>query len=77
MYGNEYDFYYLKGTIEELLDRIGLSDYDIEAANADCGIDEFFCIPSRTLCGYPEKTERLWAFWESFTRMFSKIMTSA
>ena len=42
MYGNEYDFYYLKGTIEELLDRIGLSDYDIEAANADCGIDEFF-----------------------------------
>ena len=42
MYGNEYDFYYLKGTIEELLDRIGLSDYDIEAANADCRIDEFF-----------------------------------
>lgn len=40
MYGSEYDFYSIKGVIEALLDRIGVSDYDVEAAKADCGIEE-------------------------------------
>lgn len=40
MYGADSDFYDLKGTIEELLEKIGVSDYDIEVATDDCGFDE-------------------------------------
>ncbi|MBP1573129.1 MAG: phenylalanine--tRNA ligase subunit beta [Oscillospiraceae bacterium] len=34
------DFFTLKGAVEAVLDRIGLYDYEVEAASADCGFDE-------------------------------------
>lgn len=34
------DFFTLKGAVETVLDRIGLYDYEVEAATADCGFDE-------------------------------------
>lgn len=34
------DFFTLKGTIEAVLDRIGLYDYEVEAALEGCGFDE-------------------------------------
>ncbi len=34
------DFFSLKGAVEALLDRIGLYDYEVEAAKAGCGFDE-------------------------------------
>ncbi|NLZ45195.1 MAG: phenylalanine--tRNA ligase subunit beta [Clostridiales bacterium] len=40
MYGGDSDFYSLKGAIEGLLESIGLEEYEIEAAKADCGFDE-------------------------------------
>ncbi len=38
--GGSADFFVLKGTIEALLDRVGLYDYDVEAAKEGCGFDE-------------------------------------
>ena len=40
MYGNGTDFYSVKGVVEELLDTLGISEYEIEAAGEDCGFDE-------------------------------------
>ncbi len=40
MYGDGVDFYDIKGTVEGLLDSLGLVDYEIEAAKPDCGFDE-------------------------------------
>lgn len=34
------DFFTLKGAVEAVLDRIGLYDYEVEAASADCSFDE-------------------------------------
>lgn len=40
MYGNGTDFYSVKGVVEELLDTLGISEYEIEAAGEGCGFDE-------------------------------------
>lgn len=40
MYGNGTDFYSVKGVVEELLDTLGISEYEIEAAGEDCDFDE-------------------------------------
>lgn len=42
MYGKDIDFFSLKGVIEQLLSKLGVYDYDVEAASADCCIDEYF-----------------------------------
>lgn len=34
------DFFMMKGAVEALLDRVGLYDYDVEAAKEGCGFDE-------------------------------------
>lgn len=41
MYGKDIDFFSLKGVIEQLMGKIGIADYDVEAATAECGIDEY------------------------------------
>ena len=38
MYSNEYDFYVLKGIIEEILGVAGINDYDIEAVTDNCSM---------------------------------------
>lgn len=49
MYGSEYDFYTLKGIIEELLRKIGVENYDVEAASAGCDMEEVTAFhPGRT-----------------------------
>ncbi|HIT58596.1 MAG TPA: phenylalanine--tRNA ligase subunit beta [Candidatus Faeciplasma pullistercoris] len=40
MYGNGTDFYSVKGVVDELLDTLGISEYEIEAAGEGCGFDE-------------------------------------
>lgn len=35
------DFYSLKGIVEELLDAVCVSDYDVELANCECSFDEY------------------------------------
>ncbi len=42
MYGKDYDYYSLRGAVDELLDAIGVTDYDIEAATPECGFDEYY-----------------------------------
>lgn len=42
MYGKEYDFYSLKGAVDELLKTIGVVDYDVEAATAESGFGEYY-----------------------------------
>ena len=35
------DFYTLKGIVEELLDTLSITDYDVELGSADCAFDEY------------------------------------
>ena len=42
MYGKEYDFYSLKGAVDELFKTIGVVDYDVEAATAESGFGEYY-----------------------------------
>lgn len=37
---NSEDFFTLKGAVETLLDRVGLREYEVEAASDSCGFDE-------------------------------------
>ena len=49
MYGGKVDFYDLKGTLEVLLDTLGVSDYEFEPAGEDCVFDEISAFhPYRT-----------------------------
>lgn len=46
MYGKDTDFFSIKGVIEQLLAKIGVSNYEVEAATADCQFDEYHAFHS-------------------------------
>jgi len=49
MYGNNYDFFELKGTVEILLDRIGVQNVEYVRPSEDCPFDEVCAFhPTRT-----------------------------
>ncbi len=41
MYGDGIDFYDLKGAVEEILEEMGIYDYDVSACTDGCAFDEF------------------------------------
>ena len=40
MYGNNVDFYDIKGAVDELLEEVGIKDYDVTACKENCIFDE-------------------------------------
>lgn len=42
MYGKDYDFYSLKGAVDELLRTLGVVGYDVEAATEESGFGEYY-----------------------------------
>ena len=40
MYGNNVDFYDIKGAVDELLEEVGIKDYDVTACKGNCIFDE-------------------------------------
>lgn len=40
MYGGNVDFFNMKGTVEGLIDCLGVEDYEVTAADSCCGFDE-------------------------------------
>lgn len=42
MYGKSYDFYSLKGAVDELLNSLGIKEYDVEAATENCTFAEYY-----------------------------------
>ena len=40
MYGNGVDFYDIKGAVDEIMEEMGISDYDVTACGNDCEVSE-------------------------------------
>ncbi len=41
MYGNNVDFYDIKGAVDEIMEEMGISDYDVTACAEGCPIEEY------------------------------------
>ena len=41
MYGNNVDFYDIKGAVDEIMEEMGIMDYDVTACAEDCPIEEY------------------------------------
>lgn len=41
MYGNNVDFYDIKGAVDEIMEEMGITDYDVTACTEGCPIEEY------------------------------------